>query len=291
MNKEQRQAYSEKSVRRQKLFERKYLKQVFDAIHAPMLSTAKVVRERGVDEAMRELDRLVINENIAPVFLRLYTEVGIYQANKILREINTSAKSNVLKTKSVPVENKGFGFDGEWINAIVQFLKLNLLRLVSGITETTKRQILDVLTEGQRNGWGIDKIANKLESSELTLWRAKLIVRTELVKAYNKGHEQGKEKSKWETEDTWISAHDARTRHSHREVDGDVIGEGGKFKVPLYEKVGKVDMQIGWDLMTGPGDPNAHIQNLANCRCTKVTRARRDENGRLIPKQQRLMIQ
>ena len=172
----------------------------------------------------------------------------------------------------------------------MNFLKQTLLKLVSGITETTKKQIIQILELGAKEGWGIDKIANEMESPELTLWRARLIVRTELVKAYNNGHELGKDKSKWETEDTWMSVHDARTRHSHKDVDGDKVGESGKFKVPVYESVAGVLMQTGFDFMTGPGDPNAHIQNLANCRCTKVTRARRDANGRLIPKQQRLMI-
>lgn len=283
MTKEQRQAYSEKSVRRQKLFERKYLKQVFNALHSDFIRVAKVVREKATDEARRELDKLIVNEELMPALMRLHVDAGVYQANKILREINASAKDRS--------EQKGFGFNAEWINAIVQYLRQNLLKTVSGITETTKKQIIDILEEGQKQGWGIDKIANELESNELTLARARTIVRTELVKAYNKGHELGKDKSKWETEDTWISAHDNRTRHSHREVDGDRIGTGGKFKVPLYHKVGGVDIQTGWDLMTGPGDPNAHIENLANCRCTKVTRARRDENGRLIPKVKRLMIE
>lgn len=283
MNKEQRSEYAERHVRRQKLFERKYLKQVFNALHSDFIRVAKVVREKGIDEARRELDRLVVNEHIAPVLMRLHVDTGVYQANKVLREINASAKDRT--------EQKGFGFNDEWISAIISFLRHNLLKLVAGITETTKKQIIDILEEGQKEGWGIDKIAHELESPELTLWRARRIVRTELVKAYSKGHELGKEKSKWETEDTWISAHDVRTRHSHREVDGDVIGEGGKFKVPLYHRIGGADIQTGWDLMTGPGDPNAHIENLANCRCSKVTRAIRDENGRLIPRAQRLMIQ
>lgn len=283
MNKENRQAYGEKHLRRQKLFERKYLKPVFNALHSDFVQTAKVVREKGTDEARRELDRLIVNEDIAPVLLRLHVDVGVYQANKILREINASAKSEV--------KGIGFGFNGEWIAAIANFFKTTLLKLVAGITETTRKQIIDILEEGAREGWGIDKIANELESPELTLWRARRIVRTELVKAYSKGHELGKDKSKWETEDIWISVHDARTRHSHKEMDGDKIGTGGKFKVPIYKKVGGVDVQQGFDFMTGPGDPNAHIENLANCRCSKVTRAIRDENGRLIPKVQRLMIQ
>lgn len=283
MTKEERKLYGEKHLRKVKLFERKYLKQVFNALHSDFTQAAKVLRERGVDEVKRELDRLVVNEDIGPVILRLHVDVGVYQANKVLREINASAKQRT--------ETKGFGFNSEWINTIANFLKQTLLKLVSGITETTKRQILQILEQGSKEGWGIDKMANELESPDLTMWRARLIVRTELVKAYNKGHELGKEKSKWETEDTWLSVDDARRRHSHRDVDGDKVGEGGKFKVPIYEKVGGVDMQTGFDFMTGPGDPNAHIQNLANCRCTKATRAKRDENGRLIPKQQRLMIQ
>lgn len=284
MTKDQRIAYGQKHVRRVKLFERKYLKPVFDALHSDFKQAADIVRTSGVDEARRQLDRIVINEEIGPVLLRLHVDAGVYQANKVLREINASAKA-------VEIKGIGFGFNGEWVAAISRFFRATMLNLVARITATTKKQIVDILEEGVKGGWGIDKIASELESPELTLWRARLIVRTELVKAYSTGHELGKEKSKWETEDTWISVKDKRTRHSHQDVDGDKVGEGGKFKVPIYEKKEKVDVQIGFDFMTGPGDPNAHIQNLANCRCTKVTRARRDENGRLIPKQQRLMIQ
>jgi hypothetical protein len=283
VNKEARQAYSEKHERKHKFFERKYLKPVFQALHTDFVQAADVVRKQGVDEARRQIDRIVVNEDIGPVLLRLYVDVGVYQANKVLREINVSARTRK--------EEKGFGFNGEWISAIANFFRTFQLKLVSGITATTRKQIIDILEEGHREGWEVDKIANELESPELTLWRARRIVRTELVKAYSKGHELGKEKSKWETIDMWISAKDNRTRHSHKDVDGDKVGEGGKFKVPVYEKIGGVDVQAGFDFMTGPGDPNAHIENLANCRCTKVSRAKRDERGRLIPKQQRLMIQ
>lgn len=283
MNNEQRKAYSEKSVRRQKLFERKYLTPVFNAIHSTLIGAAKTVRQKGVEESQRELDKLIVNDDIAPILIRLYVDAGVYQANKVLREINASAKQ---EQKGI-----GFGFNDEWISSLISFFKHNLLTLVSGITATTKKQIMDILEEGQKQGWGIDKIANEIESPEVSMWRARLIVRTELVKAYSRGHELGKEKSKWETEDRWISAHDERTRRSHAEVDGDVIGTVGKFKVPIYRKMSGVDVQVGWDLMTGPGDPNASIGNIANCRCTKVTRAKRDENGRLIPKVQRMILQ
>lgn len=277
MTKDQRIQYSQKHSRRVKLFERQYLRRVFNAIHSQISEFVSDMKHRGIHDAKRELDRTVINDKIAPVIRELYLEVGLYKANMVLREINGS----VREVKA------GFGFNEEWVQAILNYFRTHLLdKAVFPITQTTKDQILQVLTQAEQEGWGIDRIVKELLSSELTLWRARLIVRTELVKAMHKGHELAKEKSRWETEDTWIAAHDLRTRRGHAEVDGDTVGSNGKFRVPRYKKIGKISVFIGWDFMSGPGDPNAHIDNIANCRCTKVTRAKRDENGRLIPKRQ-----
>jgi hypothetical protein len=308
MTKAERIHHSEKHGRRVKLFERKYLRQVFDAIHSQILSFTKILKAQGIDEARRHLDTVILNDQIAPVILRLYTEVGLYQANKVLREINASAKESHkqlvlvykvgVSTPDLPFQTKGFGDNEEWINAIINYFKGNLLsKTIIPITETTKKQILDVLTQAQAEGWGIDKIAHELESSEISLWRAQLITRTELAKAYFKGHQLGEEKSKWESVSEWVTAHDHRVRSSHNEVDGEKIGTGGRFKVPIYKTIGGgkgkkgIQMLVGYDLMEGPGDPKASIGNIANCRCIKITRAKRDEGGRLIPKIQRLQIQ
>jgi len=43
---------------------------------------------------------------------------------------------------------------------------------------------------------------------------------------------------------------------------------------------------VGHDMMDGPGDRSASIENVANCRCTDARRPVRDERGRLIRKQQ-----
>jgi hypothetical protein len=264
---------------------------MFDAIHGQIMTIAAIVKEQGTDQARRSLDNIVVNEDLQGVILRLHTDVGVYQANKVLREINASAR--VIQE----AKGGGFGHNEEWINAIIAALRVEMISKASGITETTKKYIVDILEEGQREGWSIEKIVSQLESPELTLWRARLIVRTELVQAYFKGHQLGAEKSKWETEDTWVSNRDHRRRHSHGVVDGDVITTGGRFKVPVYKTVGGgkgkkgIQMQTGFDLMEGPGDPRASIGNIANCRCTKTTRAKRDEKGDLIPKVKTMSIQ
>lgn len=284
MNQTSRIAYSEKHVRRAKLFERQFLTPVFNAIHSQIIAFVRTMRSKGIEAAKREMETVFFNEKAGKAIRELYVIVGLYHANKTSHEITQSVKGHEIKA--------GFGFNEQWTNDIITFFKMFLLdRAVIPITENTKKQILQMLVKGQEEGWGIDRIAQELQSSELTLWRARLIVRTEIAKAMSYGQELAKRDSKWETQDTWIAAHDHRTRHSHRIVDGDTIGEGGRFKVPVFKRIGKVDVQTGYDVMTGPGDPRASIENIANCRCTKVTRALRDENGRLVPKRQHLTLQ
>jgi hypothetical protein len=238
MTKEQRIAYSEKHERKMRSYERKYLRPVFTAVHSQILAFTKILREQGIDEAQRHIDTVIANDQIAPVILRLYADVGSYFADKTLFDINRSAKQ----------ETKGFGLNMDWIDNIINYFKRFLLaQVVVPITQTTKKYILEVLTQAQKEGWGTEKIARKLESDEITLKRARLITRTESVKAMFKGNQLAAAKSKWETEDTWIAAKDQRTRHSHRVVDGETVITGERFKVPTYARVGKVDVQTGFN--------------------------------------------
>jgi len=279
MTQAQRQAYSEKHVRRAKLFERQFLTPVFNAVYSVVQSVARDLKAHGVDHAKKEMEKMLFNDKLAKVLESLYVTQGLYQANKSSHEINQSVKGHEIK--------QGFGFNEQWTQDILNFLKQYILdKAVIKTSDPVKQMILDVLTEGQQQGWSVDMMVSKILSSDVPAWRAQLIVRTELSMARFIGNELAKRDSKFETQDTWISAHDTRTRHSHRIVDGDTIGEGGRFKVPVFKTIGKVDVQIGFDIMKGPGDPNATAGNICNCRCTKVTRAVRDENGRLIRKRQ-----
>jgi uncharacterized protein with gpF-like domain len=107
-----------------------------------------------------------------------------------------------------------------------------------------------------------------------------MIVRTESLKAMQYGQRTAQTNSRWQTQSEWIAATDHRTRHSHRDVDGDKVDEGDRFKVAIFR--GKI--QMGFDMMLGPGDPHASAGNVINCRCTLATTAKRDRNGRLVAK-------
>jgi len=274
VNPQQRYNYSAKHIRRMKLFERAHLKPVFNALHEQIKPVVKTLRDHGIEAAQRSIDVIHINHYLAGPIRDIYKDVGLYFANKTIHDLNQSVKE----------VKAGFGFNEEFLREILAFFAQYLLnKAILPISETTKNQILQVISEGIAAGWGADKIATTLESPELILWRARLIVRTEANKAMNYGQQLGEAKSEWESVKTWIAANDHRTRHSHRVVDDATVDFKERFVVPIYQGA-KPHQQIGVDMMTGPGDPHASAGNVCNCRCTLAFKAKRDENGRLVPK-------
>lgn len=228
------------------------------------------MKENGIVSAKANLHSIVINEKVYDAVSRIYKTVGLFYANNKYKEI----------IEQVP--RKGFGFNPEWIQEILRYFQLHLLnKAVLPISETTRQQILNILEQGEKEGWGIDEMAREMRNSEITIQRARVITRTEIAKAAFKGREMGKEKSPYELTSQWIAAKDHRTRHSHRYMNGKVIDDGQQFLVPVYRD----KVQIGTELMRGPGDLKASKGNVINCRCTTAERVKFDENDNPIMRQ------
>lgn len=86
--------------------------------------------------------------------------------------------------------------------------------------------------------------------------RADTIARTETVAAYNGGDYEGAVAlgEYGPIEKSWLAAHDARTRPSHVEADGQTVPFGEKFTV-------------GGVAMDRPHAPGAPAAEVVNCRC------------------------
>lgn len=275
MNRLQRREYSRLYAAQSKRIERKFMGRVFDALEWQVEQALPIIKARGPEMAKGQIDLMIFNEKIEPVLTDLHVLAGLFFANKGLREINKGVR---MQTKAA-----SFGFNAEWAEDIIAYFKLHLLeKAVYPVSQTTRDQILAVLEQGQREGWGYDRIADALRDPQMLLWRARMIVRTETLFASDIGRKLAADKSEYETGKEWISANDHRTRHSHRAVDGEVIAQDAKFAVTIY----KGNLPIGVDMMTGPGDINASPGNVINCRCTAALVPLRDESGKLIPKQQ-----
>jgi hypothetical protein len=273
MNYRDRAIYANQNLRVINRFEYVYLRKVFTVLHNQFKQYATELRLRGVDAVRSQVSKLAIDTRIGEVIKNMYATIGVYYAKKVLREVKRSA---------VVMEKAGqFNFSEDWLRQILDYFKMYLInKAVVPITIASKKQIMDILDRGHTEGWSIERMAKELEQPLTTMWRARLIVRTETAKAAYYGRKLGEKDSGYETQKEWISCHDFRTRHGHRDVDGTVIDEGQKFQVPVYKgsSIERIEM------MNGPGDPEASAANVCNCRCTEAVTARRDANGRLIKK-------
>ncbi len=230
------------------------------------------LKKYGLSAAQSNLSTVIINEKLAVILQDVYEKLGLEGARFTYNQLN-AAKG------AMSVKAGGFGRSESWIEAVLQYLRLNILEFASLITDTIKADILKVITKGIDEGWGIEKMVQQLESSSLPRVRAARIARTEVNRASNVGHSEGIKSFPYETDKKWSAARDHRTRHSHRQINGHITDENGTFRVKIY----KGDKFTGqYDEMQRPGDPSAHASNTINCRCRIVPVPKRDAKGHLI---------
>lgn len=215
--------------------------------------TVHAVREKGVHAAQGMIHSDIVINGLSTSIRDLY-----------MKAVIEATKKPVISRKALP----------PFIRRVLDFLDKFLLdRVVLPISVTTIKQIDAVLQEALNRGWGVDETVANLENSDITKWRAKMIVRTESARATNFAQMVAADQSPYEVEKRWIAVDDARTRlsHSHAGVDGEQVGLYEPYSNGLYF----------------PGDPLGSAREVINCRCTQGFFAKRDLNGNIVPKLKR----
>lgn len=246
-----------------KTLEERFAGSVYRAIRRQVRQFTNTLREQGVNAARYHVDFTPFNEELEDVVRRMYTTAGVIMASKVRRELRLEQ------------EQKRFGKNDELIQAIQEYLSKYILdKSVRPISQTTRDWVLRRISEGVEQGKGAQEIARWIMEGEDNIkflkYQALRIVRTETVRAANVGAMKAGESGPFVTIKEWIAAHDDRTRHSHRRVDGEVTEFSEPFSNGLMQ----------------PGDPKGAAEEIINCRCTVAVKAKRDENGRLIRRTQ-----
>lgn len=274
----QRQELSRQHLRLTNKWSNKHVPLVDAAIKAQIAEFVALLKEKGLRVAQNALFTFIFHDKTTEVISNIFRQFALSYATRTYRRL-------IRASKQKKKDGGAFGFNDDWNQAIEDYLNNFILkRAVLPITESTKKQILVVLLKGQDQGWGIDRIIQELTNEgqdEITDFRARRIVRTELTIASNFADKLVQDKVPFECDKIWISVHDNRTRDSHVKMDGVTVEGDADFHVPVMR--GRV--QTGVDLMSGPGDPEATPGNVINCRCTKALIPKRDKNNRLIQKQ------
>jgi len=159
---------------------------------------------------------------------------------------------------------KDFNLDN-FNEAVVTYIKIGAADKVSGITDTSKQKIINIINKGVVDGLGIEEIARTLdkEIKALNRIRARAIARTETIAASNFGSLQGAVLTGLELKKEWINTLDDRTR-----------GTDPSDEFDHTEKIDSVPKSqpfiVGGEELMFPGDSSlgASAGNTINCRCT-----------------------
>lgn len=284
MNNSQRRTYSRKVERINRQFENKWQPAIRKSIQAKANKVIARLRSGGVSEAMNYLTKDLSNTALAEEVRKLYKDVGLTHAKRVNKDLESEPRS--LKSAH-NYQVKRIGFNTEWIRFVMDYLEQFLFdKITLEVNSTTRDALMRALRKGVDDGLGVDDIIRLLKEWPYARFQAARIVRTEINRAANVGAMAGGSTFKYEQQKEWIAAMDKRTRGSnpkdhanHRELDGNVVNETELFR----------DVRNG-DELEFPGDPKASAASTVNCRCSVALVAKRDENGKLIPKQSRISI-
>lgn len=128
-----------------------------------------------------------------------------------------------------------------------------------------KRKITEVVTSSILQGSTINQMAKRLMTDIPDMNRTSAVraARTAVTEAENAGRQAASEELEKKgviLGKRWVAAHDSRTRHAHRDADGQTVDNDKPFTVG------------GEELMyPGDGSMGASGWNLYNCRCCRVS--------------------
>ena len=156
---------------------------------------------------------------------------------------------------------------------IEEFIEQYGARKVQQILETTRKQIMGVISAGQREGLGVEGIAKLLREAipEFSRVRSRVIARTEAHGSSQFAQMRTAQQSTRPLVKQWNSVEDARTRsfidedqYDHRVMDERRVALEEPFMVPT--------ILGGSEPLMYPGDPNGSAGNVINCRCSVTFR-------------------
>lgn len=268
MNSNSRRAYWRQWSFFQQKQEKYWLPKIYKALKSNNDAFAAYLRKNGVRDAVASIDSIVSMEAIMNVLKAMYVQVGLKRGRQVLQQI----KQDTQKARGT------MGINADLTRDILKYFELYLLnKSVIPITQTQKDAILKVLAKGVEQGLSVEDLAKMIQGMPYTRQHARVVVRTETVRAANAGAQLAANGSDLVLDKEWISAHDNRVRRppksrfDHVHMDGIIVD-------------GQTPFLVSGEQLMYPGDPNGSAGNVIQCRCAVAYIARRDANGRVIRK-------
>lgn len=174
--------------------------------------------------------------------------------NKLLSEISLPFITEFVQEagdQSMQTINPAEQF--EITDRIAKYIKERAKAMAKQVNDTTLDKLARTLAEGLDGGEGIADLTDRVNSvyEEYPTYRAETIARTEATAANNRGFIESYQQSGVANAKEWIASNDGRTRDSHADADGEIVGLEESFSTGLDY----------------PGDPSGDPSETVNCRC------------------------
>lgn len=207
--------------------------------------------KKQVDEYLKQ-GRVedITRDPVIKILERLYSEVGGRWAYKTDQQIRRDLKLPKLN------------FNERIAGIIRQQYGPELLNMSDNITQTTKDHIRTILRGSIERNLTLEQVRAEIQATGASEARARVIARTETVRAANAGALVNANEKGYVLQKKWFSVMDNRTRHDHEILDGQVVDKDQPFKV--RDKDGITQQ------MMFPGDTSlgATPEQTINCRCS-----------------------
>jgi hypothetical protein len=262
-----------KHNRMQIKIEKHYAPKISQALINQYKSFIKAIDEKGFKYAKNNLFIIINGQEIATIIKDLYHKSAFIESNYVLNYLRRKKKNNsgIIESKAFNFEikrqNLGLGFE-DLAPVIDQYFQIYLLKNSAlPITETTRKIIINHLISEVDRGVPLEEAINNFTDLAITggsvksLPRAIKIAKTESTKSLSFGGLIGAYMSGVDVDKVWVTSDDERVRglpnypakFSHVNLDLNEADMNGAF----YNGEG----------IRFPGDPEASIENIANCRC------------------------
>lgn len=248
------------------------------AIEKKYKEVADVVRMQGISRGIGAANRILYDDSIFQPLMKMYMDVAMYYAKRTYREvINRNDGTN--KGIKMPIEWKSIArFEPIWRSAVETFLRQHGVTFVGDITNTTRKDLIRIMTKMSSANAGEMEVVNALIKSNIPAVRAMRIARTEITRALNAGILLAGAAMPFEVYKEWLTAEDENVRDkpfSHIALHGTVLPLNKPFN--------------NGEEIRFPGDPLSSAENVINCRCTLNLLPNLDPLGRPIMRTENIL--
>lgn len=233
---------------------------------------ARTRAEIVIGKALRDASMMALDRMLLVGDARVPEIAGMQLARVLTRYWARSIRGEGRKVHREIGDLEAKADDTLWDQFLAEYIRLYGGQAITDILETTRRQIVEAVEKGLRDGKGIEAIAKEMRERvpALARSRARIIARTETHSAAQYASVQTAKQFRFPVVKIWNSAYDHRTR-DFGEGDG-VVDQGNhrvmnEVSVAIDEPFMVPNKWGGFDQMQFPGDQSAPAYQCVNCRC------------------------